>query len=431
MAQAASKERIGLSVVDKLRMLLDITKTISRSLDLQEVLNLVMDTLDSLIPYDAAGIYLVKHLRPTGWQAGDEETTVFHTEAVRGYDIADMQELHLKMGEGLIGHVAVSARPFISPDVRKEPRYVNARARTRSEMVAPIISNEEVIGVFDLESDELNAYQNDDLEVLMLLASQVAIIIEKVMLHDQLIEKQRLETQLEVARQVQLELLPARDPQLEGFDISAYNFPTEEVSGDYYDWVKIYDDQIGIVIADVSGKGVPAALLMAFLRASLRAASHIGYAPQVSMSKVNYLLWESIERNQFVTAFYGILDATNRTFAYSNAGHNPPMLIDVDGTAHFEERGGVPLGMFRDSRYYEYYATIAPGQILVLYTDGVTEATNPDGEEYGRDRLAEAVRDVRDLPAREMIDTLHRNLMTWTDGQGAGDDVTFFILKAL
>ncbi len=315
----------GLSVVDKLRMLLDITKTISRSLDLDEVLNLVMDTLDSLIPYDAAGIYMVKRSQPASeWDVAGDETYVFHTQAVRGYDIDDMQELHLKMGEGLIGHVAVSGKPFISPDVRKEPRYINARARTRSEMVAPIISNEEVIGVFDLESDELNAYAKDDLEVLGLLASQVAIIIEKVMLHDQLIEKQRLETQLEVARQVQLELLPARDPQLEGFDISAYNFPTEEVSGDYYDWVRIYDDQIGIVIADVSGKGVPAALLMAFLRASLRAATHIGYAPHISMSKVNYLLWESIERNQFVTAFYGILDAANRTLAYCNAGHNPP-----------------------------------------------------------------------------------------------------------
>jgi sigma-B regulation protein RsbU (phosphoserine phosphatase) len=432
MAQVIHKSAVGLSVVDKLRMLLDITKTISRSLDLQEVLNLVMDTLDSLIPYDAAGIYLVKCSRPLAeWEGEVDETCVFHTEAVRGYDIADMQELRLKMGEGLIGHVAVSGKPFISPDVRKEPRYVNARARTRSEMVAPIISNEEVIGVFDLESDELNAYSNDDLEVLMLLASQVAIIIEKVMLHEQLIEKKRLETQLEVARQVQLELLPARDPQLAGFDISAYNFPTEEVSGDYYDWVQIYEDQIGIVIADVSGKGVPAALLMAFLRASLRAASHIGYAPHISMSKVNYLLWESIERNQFVTAFYGILDATNRTLAYSNAGHNPPILIDTDGKAHFEERGGVPLGMFRDSRYYEYYATIDAGQIFVLYTDGVTEATSPAGEEYGRDRLADAVLRARELPAREIIDSIHRDLMSWTDGQGATDDVTFFVVKAL
>jgi sigma-B regulation protein RsbU (phosphoserine phosphatase) len=422
----------GLSVVDKLRMLLDITKTISRSLDLDEVLNLVMDTLDSLIPYDAAGIYMVKRSRPIPeWEGAMDETYVFHTQAVRGYDIDDMQELHLKMGEGLIGHVAVSGKPFISHDVRKEPRYINARARTRSEMVAPIISNEEVIGVFDLESDELNAYAKDDLEVLGLLASQVAIIIEKVMLHDQLIEKQRLETQLEVARQVQLELLPARDPQLEGFDISAYNFPTEEVSGDYYDWVRIYDDQIGIVIADVSGKGVPAALLMAFLRASLRAATHIGYAPHISMSKVNYLLWESIERNQFVTAFYGILDSANRTLAYCNAGHNPPFLMEADGKVHFEERGGVPLGMFRDTRYYEYFATIEPGQVLVLYTDGVTEAMNRALDEYGRDRLVEAVRQCRHLGAREMIDFIHRDVLNWTEGLGATDDVTFFIIKAL
>jgi sigma-B regulation protein RsbU (phosphoserine phosphatase) len=422
----------GLSVVDKLRMLLDITKKISRSLDLDEVMNLVMDTLDSLIPYDAAGIYLVKCSQPVPeWDGKFDDTCVFQTQVVRGYDIDDLQELGLKMGEGLIGLVAVSGKPFISPDVRKEPRYINARARTRSEMVAPIISNEEVIGVFDLESDELNAYAKDDLEVLGLLASQVAIIIEKVMLHEQLIEKQRLETQLEVARQVQLELLPSRDPQLEGFDISAYNFPTEEVSGDYYDWVRIYDDQIGIVIADVSGKGVPAALLMAFLRASLRAATHIGYAPHISMSKVNYLLWESIERNQFVTAFYGILDSANRTLAYCNAGHNPPFLMEADGKVHFEERGGVPLGMFRDTRYYEYFATIEPGQLLVLYTDGVTEATNRALEEYGRDRLVEAVRQCRHLGAREMIDYVHRDVLNWTEGLGATDDVTFFIIKAL
>lgn len=432
MPETMQKRAGGLSTIDKLRMLLDITKTISRSLDLDEVLNLVMDTLDSLIPYDAAGIYLVKCSQPLLETDGDlDETCVFQTQAVRGYEIDDLQELHLKMGEGLIGHVAVTGKPYVSHDVRTDPRYINARPRTNSEMVAPIVSNNEVIGVFDLESDELNAYSNDDLEVLMLLASQVAIIIEKVMLHEQMIEKQRLETQLEVARQVQLELLPGRDPQLENFDISAYNFPTEEVSGDYYDWVRIYDDQIGIVIADVSGKGVPAALLMSFLRASLRAATHIGYAPHISMSKVNYLLWESIERNQFVTAFYGILDATNRTLSYSNAGHNPPLLMKVDGTVRFEERGGVPLGMFRDSRYYEYFETIEPGEVFVLYTDGVTEAMNSTDEEYGRDRLVTAVRACRELPAREMIDFIHRDLTAWTEGRGAHDDVTFFIIKAL
>ncbi|HKC64577.1 MAG TPA: GAF domain-containing SpoIIE family protein phosphatase [Pyrinomonadaceae bacterium] len=420
-----------LTVTDKLRMLLDITKKISRSLDLTEVLNLVMDTLGSLIPYDAAGIYLLKSSRIGAPAAAPDQPCVFHTEAVRGYDIDDLKELTLKMGEGIIGHVALTGEPVISPDVRNDPRYFNAREETRSEMVAPVISNEKTIGVFDLESDKLNAYDNDDLQVLLLLASQVAIIIEKVMLHEQLIEKKRLEAQLEVARQVQLELLPADDPKLEGFDICAYNFSTEEVSGDYYDWVSIYEDQIGLVIADVSGKGIPAALLMAFLRASLRAAIHIGYAPHISMAKVNYLLWESIERNQFVTAFYGVLDASNRTLAYTNAGHNPPLLMNADGSAHFMDRGGLPLGMFRNTRYYEYYQAIEPGQILVLYTDGVTEAQSPEGEEYGRERLEKAVRANRHLSARDLIETIQQDVDSWTDGRGASDDMTFFIIKAL
>lgn len=420
----------ALTTVDKLRMLLDITSKISRSLDLQQVLNLVMDTLDSLIPYDAAGIFVVQ-CNSKELVAQGEEPCTFKAEAVRGYDIDELSDLHLKLGEGFIGSVAVSGEPVISHDVRIDPVYVNARDRTRSEMVAPIISNDEVIGVFDLESDELNAYSDDDLQVLTLLASQVAIIIEKVMLHEQLIEKKRLEGQLEVARQVQLELLPPNDPELEGFDISAYNFPTEEVSGDYYDWVRIYEDQIGLVIADVAGKGIPAALLMVFLRASLRAATHVGYATNISMAKVNYLLWESIERNQFITAFYGILDATNRTLSYSNAGHNPPLLIDFQGETRFIERGEQPLGMFRDTRYHEYFHTFKPGEIMLLYTDGVTEALSPTGEELGRDRLATFVKEAANLSARELVATMQRSVLEWTDGAGSNDDATFFVIKSL
>ena len=420
----------NLSTLDKLRMLLDITKKISRSLDLQEVLNLVMDTLDSVIPYDAAGIFLLECVNQNSVPEGEEACT-FKAEAVRGYDVEELYDLHLKLGEGFLGTVALSGLPIISNDVRKDPVYVNARNRTRSEMVAPIISNDEVIGCFDLESDDLNAYSADDLEVLMLLASQVAIIIEKVMLHEQLIEKKRLQGQLEVARQVQLELLPPGDPPLAGFDISAYNFPTEEVSGDDYDWVRIYEDQIGIVIADVAGKGVPAAILMAFLRASLRAASHIGYATHISMAKVNYLLWESIERNQFVTAFYGILDASNRTLSFSNAGHNPPFLVKANGDTRVIDYGEQPLGMFRDTRYHQYYLTLEPGDVFVLYTDGATEAQSPAGEEFGRDRLVEAVKRSLDQGAREMIASIQMAVLEWTASAGATDDVTFFIIKAL
>ena len=419
----------GLTLADKLRLLLEITRKISRSLNLEEVLAQVMDTLDSLLPYDAAGIYIIR--RDPHLSEGGTASLVFHAEAVRGYDIEELMELRLKLGEGLIGWVAQTGEAIVVSDVSRDKRYVNARHETRSEVVAPIISNDSVIGVFDLESDDLGAYGEDDKELLMLLASQVAIIVEKAMLHEQLVEKKRLEAQLEVARQVQLALLPERDPEVDGFDISAYNFSTEEVSGDYYDFVKHYDDHLGLVIADVSGKGVPASLLMAFLRASLRSAIHVGYAPNVAMAKVNYLLWESIEPHQFVTAFYGMLDATNRTLAFVNAGHNPLLVLNSDGTPRFVERGGLPLGLFKETRYYEYYLPIDAGQTLVLYTDGATEAQSPAGAEYGRERLVEAVRLSRHLRAREMIDFIYNDVFEWTGGAGAGDDVTFVVIKAL
>jgi phosphoserine phosphatase RsbU/P len=417
-----------LSITDKLLLLLDITKKISRSLSLEEVLNLVMDTLSSLIHYDAAGIYIIQ-CDQKDIKDEHNQHCVLKDEVVRGYYIDELKDVRLKIGEGIIGYVAQTGEPVISPDVRCDPRYLNAREKTRSEMVAPIISNDEVIGVFDLESDQLNSYTESDLQVLMLLSSQVAIIIEKAMLHEQLVEKKRLEGQLEVARQVQLALLPPRDPKLEGFDISAFNFTTEEVSGDYFDFVQIYDDQLGVVVADVSGKGVPAALLMSFLRASLRAAIHTGYAPNVSMAKMNNLLWESTENHQFITAFYGVLDATNRTIAYTNAGHNPPLLMSGDGTAKYIDRGGIPLGMFKDARYYEYYLQLEPGQTLVLYTDGVTEAVNCRGEEFGRDHLIKVVAEGSYLPARQLIDFIYSKVLDFTEGHGADDDITFVIIK--
>jgi sigma-B regulation protein RsbU (phosphoserine phosphatase) len=412
-----------LTIVDKLRLLLDITKKISRSLDLDEVLELVMDTLGSMIPYDAAAIYLV--------EKDDNGNPIYRTEALRGYALDDLIEPHLKRGEGFLGRVAQTGKPILSNNVREDLRYFEARLRTNSEMVAPIISNDEVIGVFDLESDKFNAYDEDDLQVLLLLAAQVAIIIEKVQLHEHLIEKNRLQGQLEVAREVQLALLPDNDPQLTGFDIAAYNFSTEEVSGDYYDWVRNYEDQIGVVIADASGKGIPAALLMAFLRSTLRAAAHIGYAPHISLTKANYLLWESIDNNQFVTAIYGNLDATNKTFAFANAGHNPPFLFRENGEAEFIEKGGLPLGMFKETRYYEHFLSLESGETLVLYTDGITEAANEDDEEFGKDRLVECVRMGKELGARELIDLIHQEVTTFTGSEGLDDDGTLFIIKAL
>jgi len=416
----------NLSTVDKLRLLLDITKTISRSLDLDEVLNLVMDTLGSLLPYDAAGIYLIE------FSTEDKNPYIFKSKAIRGYQISfELIEPRLKIGEGFLGAVAQSGKPIISPDVGKDPRYFAARDLTRSELVAPIISNDRVIGVFDLESDDLDAYSDDDLAVLQLLTSQVAIIIEKVRLHEQVVQKKRLEAQLEIARQVQLELLPASDPEIDNFDISAYVFPTEEVSGDYYDWVKVFDDQIGIVVADAVGKGIPAALLMSFLRASLRSCAQIGYAPHIAFSKVSSLLRDSIEDNQFITAIYGILDSTNKTFVFSNAGHNPPLLIKPDGKYKYVEYGDMALGMFDDLHYHQHFIRFEPGQVMVIYTDGITEAANPTGEEYGQERLAERGLDGFDLPAKQINEHIRKGVDDFTERKFLDDDGTLFIVKAI
>lgn len=415
-----------LTTIDKLRMLLDITKAISRSGDLDEVLKLVMDTLGSLIHYDAAGIYILE------CSDSKDEPCIFKSKIIRGYRISfEMIEPRLRLGEGFIGYVAQTGKPIICPDVSKDSRYFPARRRTKSEMVAPIISNDKVIGVFDLESDELNSYTEDDLSVLQMLASQVAIIIEKVELQEALLEKNRLQAQLEAARQVQLELLPDHDPKIEGFDISAYIFPTEKVSGDYYDWVKVFDDQIGIVVADAVGKGIPAALLTAFLRASLRLALQIGYAPHISLAKVSDLLWDSVESHQFITAIYGILDATNRTFVFSNAGHNPPLLVSPDGEYKFIEYGDLPLGMFREMRYHQHFVKFKSGQVLALYTDGITEAAREDGEEYGRERLARKIIEGSRLSAKEMIEFIRQGVAEFTGNDSLDDDGTLFIVKAL
>ena len=415
-----------LTTVQKLHLLLDITKKISRSLDLREVLDLIMDRLGSLLPYDAAVIYLLEDTRD------DLSPYVFKAKAIRGFDIGtELTEPRLQLGEGILGTVAQSGDAIISSDVTTDPRYFPARPQTRSEMAAPIISNDRVIGVFDLESDLTDAYSDDDLYILRLLCSHVALIIEKERLLVQVARKERIEAQLEIARKVQLELLPDHDPQFANFDISAYVFPTEEVSGDFYDWVKIYDDQIGVTVADAVGKGIPAALLMAFLRASIRAGVQAGYASHILLTKINTLLWESIDDNRFVTAIYGILDTTNKTFVFSNAGHNPPLLINRSGEQRYVEYGDTPLGMFQDARYHQHFIRFERGQVLVIYTDGITEAANSQEEEYGLERFSQRVLECIDLPAKKMIDYIRKGVADFTERKFLDDDGTLFIIKAI
>lgn len=400
--------------------LCEVGKIVTSSLDLEKVLSLIMDALSHVIRYDAAGIYII-----------DSKTQQIEAETLQGYDPQMEGKVRLKVGEGVMGWAAKKGQGIIVPDVSREPRYVNARPKTRSEVAAPLKSGEQVIGVFNMESDHLNAYDDHDLDLLTAFASQAAVAIENARLFKETLEMQRLEHELAVARQIQKSFLPQEPPRIEGYELAGMNVPSQEVGGDYFDFIPVSEGQMGLVIGDVSGKGIPAALIMASFRASLLAEIRNNYAIGKICSKVNALLWESTAPDQYVTAVYGVLDTKRRIFTYANAGHNPPILLSADGSFQRLNTGGLTLGFLEKANYQEEAIKLQPGDCLIFYTDGASEAKNELEEEFGEERLVQAARRGRHLPAQELQKEIYDQLRKFVGPSGLGDDITMLILKVL
>lgn len=401
-------------------MLYSVSQKISLSVSSEEVTNSIIDSLRLVVPYDAAAIFLL-----------DARTLEVVEETARGYR-PDMEgNVRLMVGEGIVGWAAKTGQSIIVSDVRRDPRYVRAREQTCAEMVAPLKIGGEVVGVFNLESDRVNAYTPHELRLLETFANHAAIAIERSRLLRQQLEKERLDRELAIARRIQLTFLPDRDPDWPGFDVSGYNISSEQVSGDFFDYIPISGDNWGVVIADVSGKGVPAALIMASLRAALWAEARNIYALSEICGRVNNFLYQSLGETEFVTAVYGVLDLQSRRFTYANAGHLAPIHLRADGAVAFLSEGGLILGAFPDAAYTEGRVHLAPDDVLLLYTDGAVEARNEQDEEFGRDRLADALAEVRHRSAREirteLVDRIHR----FTGRTRLEDDLTFVVLKRL
>jgi sigma-B regulation protein RsbU (phosphoserine phosphatase) len=380
----------------------------------------MMRALKKVVDYDAVGIFLVKRktnrVEPRVWQ---------------GYEGRDgHQRLGTKVGEGLVGWVIESGKGVYVPDTRTDQRYFEARSETRSELVVPIKADEQIIGAFNLESDKLDAYSEDDLKFLAVFASQAAVSIERARLHQEILANKKLQEQLNVARMIQSSFLPRRNPDVKGFDIAGRNIPSLEVGGDYYDFIEIVDNQIGIAIADVSGKGMPASLIMAAFRASLIAEIRNNYAIRTILQKVNRLLNESIDGGNFVTAVYGVLDTKNRIFTFSNAGHNPPILIRTDGSYEELTEGGLALGIIDNRTYEERPVYIAPGDLIVCFTDGVTEATNSRGELFGEQLLMSILVENRDKSAEELVQLVVDSVNEFVSEEFEPDDLTLIVVKA-
>jgi sigma-B regulation protein RsbU (phosphoserine phosphatase) len=402
------------------QLLLELGTKISASLETERLLEQILDLVFQVVRYDAAGIYLV-----------DKRTQWITRQTIRGYDPARDDAVRLKVGKGLIGWSVKTGQGVIVSDVTTDPRYMNARDQTRSEMVAPIRIGAEVIGAFNLESDEPDAYEEEDMDLLTAFAAQAAVAIERTRLHEEVLEKRRLEGEVVIGQRIQRTFLPDRNPEVPHFDISGANYSSDLVGGDYYDYIRIADHHLGIVIGDVSGKGIAAALIMASFRASLIAEIRNNYAIRTVLTKVNKLLWESVEPDRFVTAIYGVLDVENRRFTYVNAGHNPAVLYrPAENRFDALDATGPLLGTFEAATFKERQVEIASGDLLVLYTDGVTEAMDTVGDLFGEARLQDVIRARKDDTAAGVVRGIWEAVRAFRAGD-QDDDLTIVAVKGL
>ena len=400
--------------------LIDAVRRVSGSLDLDEVLEEIFDALKELIGYSAAVVCVI-----------DSDKGIVHALKARGYPPNRPFEEFLTRGKGIIGWVIEHGRGQIVNDVIHDKRYVKGRVATRSEIAAPITrADGQVIGAINLEADDVNVFTEDSLELLTMFASLAASAIDNTMLYQQVMRQKRVESELDLARRVVEALLPRAFPLIEGFDIYGTTMPVREVGGDYFDFLDSVSDRLGVLVADVSGKGLAAALIMVTFRAYIHATIINELAMRVVMGRVNRLVHETTDGERFITTFYGLIDPEHKRLLYINAGHNPPLLLRADGTKKLLDESGLPLGVFADSRYSESVIEFRSGDILTLYTDGVTEARNLRDETFGVERLEKIVREASHLRAHEICEAIIKAVHEYSaEVGGPEDDLTISIIK--
>lgn len=302
-------------------------------------------------------------------------------------------------------------------------------------LVLPIHSSNKKKTVFLLgKKFDGSAYTQDELSFLQSVANIASISIDNSFLFKEYLKKQQLETEIKFAHDVQKALLPESLPSIEGFDVAGITIPAKEIGGDYYDLVKITDNKFAFVIADVCGKGIPASLLMANIQSIVH--SYLQIYPDVHYDiieltkKINTIVCNNTASDKFITFLWGILDTKENTFTYVNAGHNPPIILHQEGIYRLEA-GGLLLGVIKENLTYESETlTLTKGDVLVFYTDGVVEASDSGGNEFGEERLIELIQIYRNLSAEEILRNIIEAIKNF-NGNLQGDDITLIILKKM
>jgi len=364
--------------IEDLQRLQKAAQKITSILDLDQLIDSVVSEVMHSFGCVKAGIYLHDEARGEMVMARVEGCN----EHSKGH--------RLKVGEdGMIGHVAATGQLHYAPDVRKDAYYLRCHPATLSEVAIPLRVGDRLVGVFTASHPELDAFPRKQLRILQALCDHVAVAIQNAQqLRAERAERLAMDRDANEARAIQQALLPKSSPYIPGFVVSGRSVPARAVGGDWYDFIPFPDGRWGIVLADVSGKGTAAALLMSATRGMFRSLAEACCSPGEVLTKLNQLLVNDFPAGKFVTMVYGVLDPAQRSVVFANAGHLRPLFIDDQGEHFLEVERGLPLGL-TSGDYSETQISLTPGSRLVFYSDGITEAVNSKDEEYGLRRLAE------------------------------------------
>ncbi len=305
-----------------------------------------------------------------------------------------------------------------------------------SLLVIPLRSRNETLGALFVAREVTHGFEKDDVEAISIFAAQAALALDNARLFEEQIEKERLARELAIAKEVQHKLLPQRLPSLEGLKLAASSVSAQEVGGDYYDFAQLDDQRLAFIVGDVSGKGTSAAFYMAEMQGVFQSVSHIAPDPQDFLTHANRALANSLEKNVFISVIYGVLDLKKEEIVLARAGHCPAVMISLTGEARYLRSQGLGLGLDRGTLFRKTLVveciSLQPGDVYVLYTDGLVESRGPTGEEYGYERLLDSVRKHRHEDAQDLHDLLLADLDRFLGGQRLyDDDLTLVVIKWL
>jgi serine phosphatase RsbU (regulator of sigma subunit) len=339
----------------------------------------------------------------------------------------------IRVSRSIVEEVVNQGRSVLTSDAMHDPRFASSTVTIqgiRSVLAVPLGVGDKIFGMIYADSPLAEAkFSQDHLTVLTTLGSVAAIRVENARLVEEDVARDRLERELQLAREIQQRFQPTSPPVVPGYELQGISFPCYEIGGDYYDFIPRHDGHTVIALGDVSGKGTSAALLMSSLHAAMHAQTSAHQSIVETITAVNKYLSETIPSNRFVTLFCAELDPLTGMLTFINAGHNPPLIAHASGTMEQLAAGGIPLGISPGALFREGRTQLHPGDVLVIYSDGVSETQNLAGEEFGAMRLYDVVARSLDSSAAGVRDKIESALTKFAQGTDSVDDLTLVIVK--